>query len=89
MTGTVSITALRKARRQEQLVSKRLLREDTAAEEGAPDGAGIEPDPLSENEVNNVVLGVPGVFPASRHAEEPRWPWAGGCFLSQCCSEIQ
>lgn len=68
MTGTDSITALRKARRQEQLVSKRLLREDTAAEEGGQDGAEIVPDPLSEDEVKSmmfsVVMGVPGVFPS-------------------------
>ncbi|KAM6357622.1 transmembrane and coiled-coil domain-containing protein 6 isoform 2-T2 [Alca torda] len=41
--------ALRKARRQEQLVSKRLLREDIA-EEGGQDGAESVPGPLSEDE---------------------------------------
>lgn len=56
MTGTDSITALRKARRQEQLVSKRLLREDTAAEEGGQDGAEIVPDPLSEDEVKSMTF---------------------------------
>ncbi|KAM4653401.1 transmembrane and coiled-coil domain-containing protein 6 isoform 2-T2 [Amazona ochrocephala] len=50
--------ALRKARRQEQLVSKRLLREDTTAEEGAQDGAGIEPGPLLENEVLELLRSV-------------------------------
>uniref|UniRef100_A0A674GCK8 IBB domain-containing protein n=1 Tax=Taeniopygia guttata TaxID=59729 RepID=A0A674GCK8_TAEGU len=57
--------ALRKARRQEQLVSKRLLREDSAAQ----DGADVVPDPLSEDEVKNlmfsVAMGVPGAFPDS------------------------
>lgn len=59
--------ALRKARRQEQLVSKRLLREDGAAQEGAQDGADVVPDPLSEDEVKNLPfsmkVGVLGVFP--------------------------
>ncbi|RMB96859.1 hypothetical protein DUI87_26928 [Hirundo rustica rustica] len=59
--------ALRKARRQEQLVSKRLLREDSAAQEGGQDGADVVPDPLSEDEVKDlmfsVAVGVPGVFP--------------------------
>ncbi|XP_072728433.1 transmembrane and coiled-coil domain-containing protein 6 isoform X3 [Ciconia boyciana] len=50
--------ALRKARRQEQLVSKRLLREDTTAEEGGQDGAEIMPDPLSEDEVLELLRGV-------------------------------
>ncbi|KAM6251685.1 transmembrane and coiled-coil domain-containing protein 6 isoform 2-T2 [Porphyrio hochstetteri] len=50
--------ALRKARRQEQLVSKRLLREDTAAQEGGQDGAEIMPDPLSEDEVLELLRGV-------------------------------
>ncbi|XP_074694712.1 transmembrane and coiled-coil domain-containing protein 6 isoform X1 [Strix aluco] len=50
--------ALRKARRQEQLVSKRLLREDTAAEEGGQDGAEVTPDPLSEDEVLELLRGV-------------------------------
>uniref|UniRef100_A0A8B9IZH9 Transmembrane and coiled-coil domains 6 n=1 Tax=Amazona collaria TaxID=241587 RepID=A0A8B9IZH9_9PSIT len=50
--------ALRKARRQEQLVSKRLLREDTTAEEGAQDGAGVEPGPLLENEVLELLRSV-------------------------------
>nr|XP_002190453.2 transmembrane and coiled-coil domain-containing protein 6 [Taeniopygia guttata] len=46
--------ALRKARRQEQLVSKRLLREDSAAQ----DGADVVPDPLSEDEVLELLRGV-------------------------------
>ncbi|XP_038006509.1 transmembrane and coiled-coil domain-containing protein 6-like [Motacilla alba alba] len=50
--------ALRRARRQEQLVSKRLLREDSAAEEGAQDGADVVPDPLSEDEVLELLRGV-------------------------------
>ncbi|KAM6055285.1 transmembrane and coiled-coil domain-containing protein 6 isoform 5-T5 [Theristicus caerulescens] len=50
--------ALRKARRQEQLVSKRLLREDTTAEEGGRDGAEIVPDPLSEDEVLELLRGI-------------------------------
>uniref|UniRef100_A0A8C5U7Z8 Transmembrane and coiled-coil domains 6 n=1 Tax=Malurus cyaneus samueli TaxID=2593467 RepID=A0A8C5U7Z8_9PASS len=50
--------ALRKARRQEQLVSKRLLREDSAAREGAQDGADVVPDPLSEDEVLELLRGV-------------------------------
>ncbi|XP_014815139.1 PREDICTED: transmembrane and coiled-coil domain-containing protein 6 [Calidris pugnax] len=49
--------ALRKARRQEQLVSKRLLREDTA-EQGGQDGAETLPDPLSEDEVLQLLRGV-------------------------------
>lgn len=48
--------ALRRARRQEQLVSKRLLREDSAAQEGTQDGADIVPDPLSEDEVKNLMF---------------------------------
>uniref|UniRef100_A0A8C5U669 Transmembrane and coiled-coil domains 6 n=1 Tax=Malurus cyaneus samueli TaxID=2593467 RepID=A0A8C5U669_9PASS len=67
-TGPGPMAALRKARRQEQLVSKRLLREDSAAREGAQDGADVVPDPLSEDEVKNmtfsVAVGVPGVFPS-------------------------
>ena len=67
--GTDSIAALRKARRQEQLVSKRLLREDVAAEEGGQDGAVVVPDPLSVDEVKSgmlfsMVMEVPGVFPS-------------------------
>ncbi|XP_066052944.1 transmembrane and coiled-coil domain-containing protein 6 isoform X3 [Chamaea fasciata] len=50
--------ALRKARREEQLVSKRLLREDSAAEEGAQDGADVVPEPLSEDEVLELLRGV-------------------------------
>ncbi|XP_056358491.1 transmembrane and coiled-coil domain-containing protein 6 [Oenanthe melanoleuca] len=50
--------ALRKARRQEQLVSKRLLREDSAPEEGPQDGADVVPDPLSEHEVLELLRGV-------------------------------
>ncbi|XP_015497039.1 transmembrane and coiled-coil domain-containing protein 6 isoform X2 [Parus major] len=50
--------ALRRARRQEQLVSKRLLREDSAAEEGGQDGADVVPDPLSEDEVLELLRGV-------------------------------
>ncbi|KAM6357624.1 transmembrane and coiled-coil domain-containing protein 6 isoform 4-T4 [Alca torda] len=49
--------ALRKARRQEQLVSKRLLREDIA-EEGGQDGAESVPGPLSEDEVLQLLRGV-------------------------------
>jgi len=68
VTGTDSITALRKARRQEQLVSKRLLREDITAEELGQDGAEVVLDPLSEEEVKSmtfsVVVGVPGVSPS-------------------------
>lgn len=62
------VAALRRARRQEQLVSKRLLREDSAAEEGAQDGADAVPEPLSEDEVKNLTfsmaVGVPGVCPS-------------------------
>ncbi|XP_032559149.1 transmembrane and coiled-coil domain-containing protein 6 isoform X2 [Chiroxiphia lanceolata] len=50
--------ALRKARREEQLVSKRLLREDSAAEEGGQDGADAVPDPLSEDEVLELLRAV-------------------------------
>ncbi|KFW75485.1 Transmembrane and coiled-coil domain-containing protein 6, partial [Manacus vitellinus] len=50
--------ALRKARREEQLVSKRLLREDSAAEEGEQDGADTVPDPLSEDEVLELLRAV-------------------------------
>ncbi|XP_051649683.1 transmembrane and coiled-coil domain-containing protein 6 isoform X2 [Manacus candei] len=50
--------ALRKARREEQLVSKRLLREDSAAEEGGQDGADTVPDPLSEDEVLELLRAV-------------------------------
>ncbi|KAM6056154.1 transmembrane and coiled-coil domain-containing protein 6 isoform 2-T2 [Chlamydotis macqueenii] len=50
--------ALRKARRQEQLVSKRLLREDTAAEQGGQDGAEVVVDPLSEDELLELLRGV-------------------------------
>lgn len=61
------MAALRKARRREQLVSKRLLREDSAAEEGGQDRADVVPDPLSEDEVKNLpfsmAMGVLGVFP--------------------------
>uniref|UniRef100_A0A8C3UP37 Transmembrane and coiled-coil domains 6 n=1 Tax=Catharus ustulatus TaxID=91951 RepID=A0A8C3UP37_CATUS len=49
---------LRKARRQEQLVSKRLLREDSTPQEGAQDGADVVPDPLSEDEVLELLRGV-------------------------------
>ncbi|XP_064376809.1 transmembrane and coiled-coil domain-containing protein 6 isoform X1 [Dromaius novaehollandiae] len=49
--------ALRKARRQEQLVSKRLLREDPVAE-GGQDGAEIVLDPLTEEEVSELLRGV-------------------------------
>ncbi|KFU85668.1 Transmembrane and coiled-coil domain-containing protein 6, partial [Chaetura pelagica] len=48
--------ALRKARRQQQLVSKRLLREDT--EQGGQDGAEVLPGPLSEDEVLELLRGV-------------------------------
>jgi len=68
VTGTDSITALRKARRQEQLVSKRLLREDITAEELGQDGAEVVLDPLSEEEVKSMTfsvgVGVPGVSPS-------------------------
>ncbi|XP_065500425.1 transmembrane and coiled-coil domain-containing protein 6 isoform X3 [Caloenas nicobarica] len=50
--------ALRRARRQEQLVSKRLLREDSAAAEGGRDGAETVPDPLSEDEVLELLRGM-------------------------------
>ncbi|XP_066416141.1 transmembrane and coiled-coil domain-containing protein 6 isoform X1 [Molothrus aeneus] len=50
--------ALRRARRQEQLVSKRLLREDSAAQEGTQDGADVVPDPLSEDEVLELLRGM-------------------------------
>ncbi|KAJ7427008.1 transmembrane and coiled-coil domain 6 [Willisornis vidua] len=50
--------ALRKARREEQLVSKRLLREDSAADEGGQDGADAVPEPLSEDEVLVLLRGV-------------------------------
>ncbi|KAM9373182.1 transmembrane and coiled-coil domain-containing protein 6 [Phaethornis superciliosus] len=46
--------ALRKARREQQLVSKRLLREETEAE----DGAGMVPAPLSEDEVLELLRGM-------------------------------
>ncbi|XP_051486853.1 transmembrane and coiled-coil domain-containing protein 6 isoform X1 [Apus apus] len=48
--------ALRRARRQEQLVSKRLLRED--AEEGGRDGARTVPGPLPEGEILELLRGV-------------------------------
>ncbi|KFW96239.1 Transmembrane and coiled-coil domain-containing protein 6, partial [Phalacrocorax carbo] len=50
--------ALRKARRQEQLVSKRLLREDSTAEEGGQGGAETVLDPLSEDEVLELLRGI-------------------------------
>ncbi|XP_027744418.1 transmembrane and coiled-coil domain-containing protein 6 isoform X1 [Empidonax traillii] len=50
--------ALRKARREEQLVSKRLLREDSAVEEVGQDGADAVPDPLSEDEVLELLRAV-------------------------------
>ncbi|XP_071614436.1 transmembrane and coiled-coil domain-containing protein 6 isoform X3 [Heliangelus exortis] len=46
--------ALRKARREQHLVSKRLLREETEAE----DGAGMVPEPLSEAEVLELLRGM-------------------------------
>lgn len=69
------LAALRKARRQEQLVSKRLLREDSAAQDGAD-----VPDPLSEDEVKNlmfsVAVGVPGAFPRLSTKEVGQgWVW--------------
>ncbi|XP_074772330.1 transmembrane and coiled-coil domain-containing protein 6 isoform X2 [Athene noctua] len=66
--------ALRKARRQEQLVSKRLLREDTAAEEGGQDGAEVAPDPLSEDEVLELLRGVKkGSEDRKRSLSRLRW----------------
>ncbi|XP_064243690.1 transmembrane and coiled-coil domain-containing protein 6 [Passer domesticus] len=62
--------ALRKARRQEQLVSKRLLREDSAAEEGAQHGADVVPDPLPEDEVLELLRGV-------QRGSEDRKRWLG------------
>lgn len=75
--GDVPVAALRKARRQEQLVSKRLLQEDTAAEDGQ-DGVETVPDPLSEDEVKSidVLCGEGGAWGAPRRAEEPEWGWA-------------
>ncbi|XP_068021763.1 transmembrane and coiled-coil domain-containing protein 6 isoform X2 [Melanerpes formicivorus] len=49
--------ALRRARRQEQLLSKRLLREDSAAEHGE-DEAEPAPDPLSEDEALELLRGL-------------------------------
>ncbi|XP_030314749.1 transmembrane and coiled-coil domain-containing protein 6 isoform X1 [Calypte anna] len=46
--------ALRKARREQHLVSKRLLREETEAE----DGAEMVPEPLSEAEVLELLKGM-------------------------------
>ncbi|XP_009070643.1 PREDICTED: transmembrane and coiled-coil domain-containing protein 6, partial [Acanthisitta chloris] len=60
---------LRKARREEQLVSKRLLREDSAAEDGQ-DGEDIVPDPLSEDEVLELLRGV-------QRGSEERRRWLG------------
>ncbi|XP_075020085.1 transmembrane and coiled-coil domain-containing protein 6 isoform X3 [Calonectris borealis] len=66
--------ALRKARRQEQLVSKRLLREDTTAEEGGQDGAEIVPDPLSEDEVLELLRGMQrGSEDRKRSLSRLRW----------------
>ncbi|KAF4789860.1 Transmembrane and coiled-coil domain-containing protein 6 [Turdus rufiventris] len=62
--------ALRKARRQEQLVSKRLLREDSTPQEGAQDGADVVPDPLSEDEVLELLRGV-------QRGSEDRKRWLG------------
>uniref|UniRef100_A0A8C3MKI2 Uncharacterized protein n=1 Tax=Geospiza parvula TaxID=87175 RepID=A0A8C3MKI2_GEOPR len=62
--------ALRRARRQEQLVSKRLLREDSAAQEGTQDGADGVPDPLSEEEVLELLRGV-------QRGSEDRKRWLG------------
>ncbi|XP_017582040.1 PREDICTED: transmembrane and coiled-coil domain-containing protein 6 isoform X2 [Corvus brachyrhynchos] len=58
VTGPDPMAALRKARQQEQLVSKRLLREDSAAEEGGQDRPDVVPDPLSEDEVLELLRGV-------------------------------
>ncbi|XP_054024518.1 transmembrane and coiled-coil domain-containing protein 6 [Dryobates pubescens] len=49
--------ALRRARRQEQLLSKRLLREDSAAEHGEGE-AEPAPDPLSEDEALELLRGL-------------------------------
>ncbi|XP_074408020.1 transmembrane and coiled-coil domain-containing protein 6 isoform X2 [Zonotrichia albicollis] len=62
--------ALRRARRQQQLVSKRLLREDSAAQEGTQDGADVVPDPLSEDEVLELLRGV-------QRGSEDRRRWLG------------
>lgn len=80
--GSDPMAALRKARRQEQLVSKRLLREDSAAEEGGQDRADVVPDPLSEDEVKNLPfygIGGPGGLPQTQHMKEAGrgqvWEW--------------
>ncbi|XP_067160816.1 transmembrane and coiled-coil domain-containing protein 6 isoform X2 [Apteryx mantelli] len=64
---------LRKARRQEQLVSKRLLREDPAAE-GRQDGVEIVPDPLTEEEVLELLRGMQrGSEDRKRSLSRLRW----------------
>ncbi|XP_062443449.1 transmembrane and coiled-coil domain-containing protein 6 [Rhea pennata] len=64
---------LRKARRQEQLVSKRLLREDPVAE-GGQDGVEIVPDPLTEEEVLGLLRGVQrGSEDRKRSLSRLRW----------------
>ncbi|KFR09662.1 Transmembrane and coiled-coil domain-containing protein 6, partial [Opisthocomus hoazin] len=66
--------ALRKARRQEQLVSKRLLREDITAEELGQDGAKVVLDPLSEEEVLELLRGVQrGSEDRKRSLSQLRW----------------
>lgn len=70
--------ALRRARREEQLVSKRLLRGDGAAQDGAQDGADVVPEPLSEDEVKNrmVSVAVRGPPQTERMKEPGRgWVW--------------
>lgn len=89
--GPCPLAALRKARRQEQLVSKRLLREDSAAQEGGQDGADVVPDPLSEDEVKNLTfsmtVGSRGSSPDS--AYEGGWAGAGlGVVLIHCQTQL-
>ncbi|XP_025923673.1 transmembrane and coiled-coil domain-containing protein 6 isoform X4 [Apteryx rowi] len=73
VTGTGLIAVLRKARRQEQLVSKRLLREDPTAE-GRQDGVEIVPDPLTEEEVLELLRGMQrGSEDRKRSLSRLRW----------------
>lgn len=68
--------ALRKARREEQLVSKRLLRGDGAAQDGAQDGADVVPEPLSEDEVKNRMFSVAMRGPPqTQHMKEAGRGW--------------
>ncbi|XP_063269621.1 transmembrane and coiled-coil domain-containing protein 6 isoform X1 [Prinia subflava] len=62
--------ALRRARRQEQLVSKRLLREDSPARQGGQEGADAVPEPLSEDEVLELLRGL-------QRGSEDRRRWLG------------